>query len=85
MGILVKLLMLPITSPVNGLAFIARKLQEQAEDEFYDEGTVRSTLVELELAYELGEIDEEEYQESEDALLAWLKLIREHKSAMREP
>jgi hypothetical protein len=81
MGLLTKILLFPVTGPIDGTLWIADKLLEQAEGEIYDEGKVRAQLMELELRLDLGEIDEDTYQEAEDFLLARLREIREYKAA----
>lgn len=81
MGILMKLLTLPVTGPIDGTLWLAEKLLEQAEAEIYDEGKVRAALMELELRLDLDEIDEETYMAAEDQLLERLREIREYKAA----
>ncbi len=81
MGILTKLLLLPVTGPIDGTLWIADKLMEKAEGEIYDEGKVRAQLMELELHLDLGEISEEEYMAAEEFLLERLREIREYKAA----
>jgi hypothetical protein len=84
MGILVNLLTLPVSGPIQGVIWIAEKVNEQVERELYDEGAVRGQLMELELRFDLGEISEEEYLEAEEALLERLRVIRERQAAQRE-
>ena len=81
MGLLLKLLALPVTGPANALVWVAEKLSEQADKELYDEDKVRSQLMELEFRSDLGEINEEEYAQAEQELLDRLKIIRERKAA----
>lgn len=81
MGIVMNLLTLPVSGPFRGMMWIVQKLADQAESVMYDEGAVRAQLLELELHYDLQEISEEEYLAAEDALLAQLKVIREHNAA----
>jgi len=79
------LLLQLVTLPVLGIPmlvkWIGEQINEAVEQELYDEEAVESELVELELCYDLGEISEEEYIEAEEALLARMKAIREHKQA----
>jgi hypothetical protein len=81
MGILMNLLTLPLTGPINGTIWIAEKLLEQAENEMYDEGKVRAKLMELEMLLDLGDISEEAYMAAEDELLERLRDIRTFKAA----
>lgn len=80
MGLLLKLLSFPVSGPIGGLVWIAKKVGEQAEKELYDEDKVRGQLMELEMRYDLEEISEEEFLEAEEALLQMLKVIRERKA-----
>ncbi|MBU0703244.1 MAG: gas vesicle protein GvpG [Chloroflexi bacterium] len=84
MGLLTKLLTLPVMGPIKGIVWIAEKVAEQADKELYDEDKVRGQFMELELRYDLGEISEEEYLAAEEALLERLRVIRERQAAERE-
>jgi hypothetical protein len=81
MGILTKMLTLPLTGPLDATMWIAEKLLERAEDEMYDEGKVRAKLMELEMLLDLGDISEETYMAAEDELLERLRDIRAYKAA----
>ena len=76
MGIFLTLLGLPLTGPLQGVAWVAAQVAEQAERELNDPAIVRQKLEELELRREMGQIDEDVYQAGEDALLARLAAIR---------
>jgi hypothetical protein len=80
-GLLLKLLALPVTGPIEGMLWLANKIDEQAEQEFYNEPAIRGKLMELELRYDMGEISEEEFMAVEEELLARLKIIRERRAA----
>jgi len=80
MGLLGKLLTLPVMGPIKGLMWIAEKVVEQADREAYNEDSVRGQLMELELHLDLGEITEEEYAVAEEELLARLRVAREHQA-----
>ena len=84
MGLLGKILTLPVTGPLRGVLWLAEKLKDQAEGEVYNEDAVRDRLMELELKLELGEITEDEYMAAEDDLLVLLTEIREWRSAQQE-
>jgi hypothetical protein len=80
MGILDGLLMSPVLGPINGLLWLARTIEEQANAERWDEGKVIAGLQELELDLDLGKISLEEYETREAVLLQQLKEIREAKN-----
>jgi hypothetical protein len=81
MGLLLKLLALPVSGPIEGVIWIADKIAEQADQEMYNEDAVRGQLMELELRLDMGEISEQEFEESETALLDHLRVIRERQAA----
>jgi hypothetical protein len=62
---------------VRGTAWLAERIQEQAEAELYDEDAIRARLIDLEEAREAGEISEEEATQAEDQLLELLIAARE--------
>ena len=75
MGLISGLLTLPL-APVRGTMWLAERVQEQAEDELYDESAIRTGLIELDAARASGEIDEDEIEAAESALLERLMVIR---------
>jgi hypothetical protein len=75
MGILVKLALLPL-APVYGVISLAETLQREAERQLYGEAAIQQELFNLQLAYEAGEVDEQEYVEAEDWLLSRLEESR---------
>ena len=82
--LLLQLVTLPILGIPMFVKWIGEQINEAVEQELYNEEAVEGELVEWELRYDLGEISEEEYMEGEEALLARLKAIREHKQAVAE-
>ena len=76
MGLISGLLTLPL-APVRGTAWLAERILEQAESEFYDERAIRAQLLEIEAAREAGEIDDEEAARAEDILVERLIAGRE--------
>jgi Gas vesicle protein G len=68
MGLFTGLVTLPL-APVRGVVWIAEQVMEEMERELYDEDSIRRDLVQLELDFEDGLIDEGERQVREDALL----------------
>jgi hypothetical protein len=75
MGLITGLLTLPL-APVRGTAWLAERILEQAESEFYDEGAIRAQLMEIEAAREAGLIGDEEAAQAEDVLLERLIAAR---------
>ncbi|MCX6160550.1 MAG: gas vesicle protein GvpG [Ignavibacteriae bacterium] len=73
------LLLAPFTAPLKGLIFLANKINEVAEQEMSDDGAVKEKLMELQLKFEMDEIDEEEYTKREDELLERLRNLKSNK------
>ncbi len=84
MGLLAKLLLLPVTGPVRGFQFILEQIQAEAEAILQDEGRVQAELIDLSLRHDMGEVADAEYTEQEEALLARLNAIREHREGLLE-
>jgi len=68
-----------LLAPLNGVVFIAKKINDVIEKEMSDEGAIKERLMALQLKFEMDEIDEEEYDRQEDELLNLLNNIREQK------
>lgn len=64
---------------LKGLHFLGKKIDEIIEKEISDEGAIKERLMELQLKFEMDEMDEEEYDRREDELLKMLEQIREAK------
>ena len=68
MGLITGLLTLPL-APVRATGWLAERLLEQAEAEYYSEERIRELLAEVELERAAGELDPEEADRIEDDLL----------------
>ncbi|MGW6143413.1 gas vesicle protein GvpG [Streptomyces sp. NPDC055144] len=75
MGLLTQILTLPL-APVRGVAWVADRVLEAAEDKYYDPAPVHRELADLERQLLDGEIDEATFDEREDELLDRLDEIR---------
>jgi len=64
---------------ISGVKFVLTRLVEAVQAEMYDEGALREELLAATMKLELGEIDEEEYAQIEEAVLAGLREIGERK------
>ena len=69
MGLLTGLLTLPL-APVRGTMWIAEVLLEEVERRADEDEQLRGELERLQIALELGEIDQDEYETAEEELLA---------------
>jgi hypothetical protein len=68
MGLFTGLLTLPL-APVRGVVWIAEQVVQEIDRELFDESNIRREMLQLELDFEDGTIDEEERQASEEALV----------------
>jgi Gas vesicle protein G len=73
MGLFTGLITLPL-APVRGVAWIAEQVMEEIERDLYDEDSIRREMLQLELDFDDGLIDEEERQAREDVLLERLAM-----------
>ncbi len=78
-NLLTDILTFPVLGIPRMLYWVARKVAETAEQEENDEGRLRGELLELQMRHELEEIDDDEYDEQETALLDRLSTIRRAK------
>ncbi len=73
MGLLRSLLSLPVKGPVDGTLWVARKIQEAADNERNDPAALRKALAALETQLLAGLISEDEYDVAETDLLLRIK------------
>ena len=68
----------PFLLPAKGTIWIAKKLKQTAEAEITDKSKVQEDLLDLQMRFEMGEVDEEEYNKREEKLLERLEAIRKY-------
>ncbi len=73
MGLFTGLVTLPL-APVRGVVWIAEQVMEEMERELYDEASIRREMLQLELDFEDGLIDQEEREVREEALMERLAM-----------
>lgn len=73
MGLLGRLLTLPVSGPLAGAYWVAHHLHDAAERELNDPAAIRRTLRALEEDLEAGVIDEAAFEEAEEILLVRLR------------
>jgi DNA/RNA-binding domain of Phe-tRNA-synthetase-like protein len=83
MGLITGLITLPL-APLRGVVWVVEKVAEAAEAEMYDERKIHRQLNELEIALEMGEIDDEQFVAAEEDLLDRLEMARERQRALLE-
>lgn len=73
MGLVSRLLTLPVSAPVTGSLWLARKIHEAAAQQLNDPAAIKAELSRLEAQLLSGEISEETYDAAELTLLMRLK------------
>ena len=76
MGLLKHLLFWPVTGPLFLTRFSLDRVGGVVRDQLTDDSEIRADLMSLQLALELGDIDEEEYDRREAELMARLRDVR---------
>ena len=77
--LLVDILTFPVLGMPRMVHWVSKKLAETVEQDEMDEGKLQGDLLELQMRYELGEINDDEYAEQETAILDRLSAIRRAK------
>lgn len=75
-----KLLLFPITAPIEGVAWLGEQILERAEQELDEKENLSKRLLNLQLALDLGEISEEEYDEQEEEILLAMQEMEEEEN-----
>lgn len=73
MGLLTKLLLLPVKGPFDGALWVTQKVTEAAEAELNDPSALRKRLIALEAELVAGRISEDDYDAAEEEILQRLK------------
>ncbi|PFO08292.1 gas vesicle protein GvpG [Bacillus sp. AFS076308] len=71
------------TLPIRSIIKLGEKIQEEVDQELYNLPLLQQQLVELHMMYELGEIDDETYDEQEEELLRRYKIAKEREQNER--
>ena len=74
---LLKLLTLPITGPLDGIVWIGEQILERANAELDDKENLQKQLLALQLAFDIGDISEEDFEIQEEELLLEIQAMEE--------
>lgn len=74
---LLDLVAFPVAVPVKGFLFVLNEIRKMADRELYDEGLLQRKLIEVQVLYEIGELDDLSYRARRDELLGRLQAVRE--------
>ena len=75
MGLLRSLILMPVKGPLDGAAWVARKIHDSAEQEWRNPASIRNALRDLEAQLLAGEISEDTYDAAETDLLRRLQEV----------
>jgi hypothetical protein len=79
------ILLAPVTAPLAGLAWLGSQIQERVDAEVDDKENLHKRLLALQLAFDMGEIPEDEFEAQEEELLLAIQAIADaDKSAQSE-
>ena len=74
---LLRLLTLPITGPLEGITWLGKKMQEKVDTEVDGKENLSKKLLALQLALDMGEISEEDFEVQEEELLLAIQASEE--------
>ncbi len=67
--------------PIEGVIWIGEQIQERVDSEIDDRDNLQKQLLSLQLAFDLGDISEEEFEEKEEELLIKIQALEEAENA----
>jgi hypothetical protein len=77
MGLLSSILLAPFTGPWSGTLWSLDKVQRAVEEELTDDTPIKEDLMNLQLALDMGDIDDDEYVRREAEIMQRLRDVRE--------
>ncbi|HEY9644672.1 MAG TPA: gas vesicle protein GvpG [Coleofasciculaceae cyanobacterium] len=75
------LLLAPLTAPITGIAWIGNKILEQASTALDEKENLGKRLLTLQLAFDMGDISEEEFEAQEEELLLTIQALEDQARA----
>jgi hypothetical protein len=79
---ILRLLFAPVTGPFTGITWIAEKILEQVEDSTDELEALQKQLLTLQLAFDMGDIPEDEFEEQETVLLLQIQDLQDQVATM---
>ncbi len=74
---LFKLLFAPVLGPIEGISWVANKLLEQADVATNDLASLQKQLLALQLAFDMGEVAEADFEIQEEEILLAIQAIED--------
>ncbi|HSM81822.1 MAG TPA: gas vesicle protein GvpG [Nodosilinea sp.] len=81
---LLKLLFAPVLGPIEGVAWMADKILEQADIATNDLESLQKQLLALQLAFDMGELSEADFEAQEEEILLALQAIEDEEAEDEE-
>lgn len=75
------LLFAPVLAPITGMNWIAEKILEQAEPQLNEKENLKKQLLSLQLAFDLGDLPETEFEQQEEQLLLAIEAMEDAERA----
>lgn len=72
-----ELLLSPITVPINSIAWIGEKILDRASTELDEKENLHKRLLALQLAFDMGDVSEEDFEQQEEELLLAIQELQE--------
>lgn len=77
MGLLSSILLAPFMGPWDGTMWTLDKVRRAVEDELTDDSPIKEDLMRLQLEFEAGDIDDDEYLAQEQVIMQRLREVRQ--------
>lgn len=74
---LLRLLTFPITGPLEGITWIGEQILERASTELDEKENLHKRLLSLQLAFDMGEVSEEDFEQQEEELLLAIQALED--------
>ncbi|MGG6239088.1 gas vesicle protein GvpG [Nodosilinea sp. AN01ver1] len=74
---LLKLLFAPVLGPIEGVSWVANKMLEQADFATNDLESLQKQLLALQLAFDMGDVSEADFEAQEEELLLAIQAIED--------
>lgn len=75
------LLLAPVMAPISGVSWIAEKILDQADGELDETENLGKRLLALQLAFDMGDISEEDFETQEEELLLAIQALEDEAQA----
>jgi hypothetical protein len=77
---LFEILTAPISAPIGGIAWLGEKILERASAEVDDKENLHKRLLALQLAFDMGELSEADFETQEEELLLAIQAMEAESS-----